>query len=54
MAPKKKVARTKKGKTKRKARPSKGKGVFPTPASLLKLQKFPKGSPWAISGVMLI
>ncbi len=44
-----------KSKSKRKPRVSKNKkGVFPTPASLLKMQKFPKGSPWAISGAMLI
>lgn len=54
MAPKKKAPRTKKSKTKRRVHPAKGKGVFPTPAKLLKMQKFPKGSPWAISGVMLI
>ncbi len=59
MAPRKKAVlrpgrhRIKKGKTKRKA-PVKARAMFPTPAKLLKLQKFPRGSPWAISGVMLI
>jgi hypothetical protein len=44
-----------KSKSKRKPRVSKNKkGAFPTPASLVKMQKFPKGSPWAVSGALLI
>lgn len=57
MAPKKKpVRKSSKTKTKRKPRTltKRRRAVYPTPASLLKMQGFPKGSPWAVSGAMLI
>ena len=45
-----------KTKSKRKSpRPVTGKKVlFPTAAKLVKMQGFPRGSPWAVSGAMLI
>ncbi len=47
--------RPRKPKSKSKKRVSSSKkGTFPTPANLVKMQKFPKGSPWAISGALLI
>ena len=56
MAPKKKPVRKSTGKAKRKPRTvtKRKRAAYPTPASLLKLQGFPKGSPWAISGALLI
>lgn len=45
-----------KTKSKRKSprNPTGKKVVFPTAAKLVKMQGFPKGSPWAISGGLLI
>ena len=51
----KSISKTKtKTKTKRTLAKKGKRAAYPTPASLLKLQGFPKGSPWAVSGALLI